>query len=232
MLEESPMETSAPQKFDAYAEQYRALMDTSIQDSGESAEYFARYKLNCLLRLGVRREEPIVDFGAGTGSLTEQLVREFGDVTAYEPSTASLEHARKRAPGAACVTTEDGLLDGHFSTAVCSGVLHHVPPAERHGLLTRLRAKLVPGGRLFVFEHNPLNPLTRRAVAMCPFDDDAVLLWPWQLRPLFSGAGFKIERLDYIVFFPRILASLRPLEPYLRRVVLGAQTLSVVSNPG
>jgi hypothetical protein len=67
---------------------------------------------------------------------------------------------------------------------------------------------------------------------MCPFDDDAVLLWPWQLRPLFRSAGFSVERIDYIVFFPRSLAKLRPLEPHLRRVAIGAQTLSVVTNPG
>ncbi len=232
MLEDRPMEESAPQKFDAYAGQYRALMDTSIQESGESAEYFSEYKLKCLLRLGAPTGEPLVDFGAGTGSVTEQLVREFRDVTAYEPSAVSLEHVRRRIPSAVCVSQESALPDDHFATAVCSGVLHHVPPPERTALLSRLRGKLRRGGRLFVFEHNPLNPLTRRAVAMCPFDDDAVLLWPWQLRPLFRAAGFEIERIDYIVFFPRLFAKLRPLEPHLRHLALGAQTMSVVRNPG
>jgi SAM-dependent methyltransferase len=223
---------SGTEKFDAYADRYRSMMETSIKESGESVEYFAEYKLNCLLRLGAPTAEPILDFGAGTGSVTEQLIRRFESVTAYEPSTVSLDHARRRCEGVTCASSESELPDAHFSTAVCSGVLHHVPPAERRPLLARLRAKLRPGGRLFVFEHNPLNPLTRRAVTMCPFDDDAVLLWPWQLRPMFEGAGFRIERIDYIVFFPHALAVLRPLEPYLRRVVLGAQTLSVVSNPG
>ena len=232
MSEELPAESHAPEKFDAYADQYRSLMDASIQGSGESAEYFAEYKVKCLLRFGAPTSEPIMDFGAGTGSLTEQLVREFRSVWAYEPSMASLEHARRRAAAAVCTCVETDLPSGHFSTAVCAGVLHHVPPPERTALLSRVREKLRPGGRLFVFEHNPLNPLTRRAVAMCPFDDDAVLLWPWQLRPLFRSAGFSVERIDYIVFFPRSLAKLRPLEPHLRRVALGAQTLSVVTNPG
>jgi SAM-dependent methyltransferase len=222
----------APPKFDAYADEYRALMETSIQESGETVEYFAEYKLRCLLRLGAPRTEPVLDFGAGTGSLTEQLVREYRHVTAYEPSTASLEHTRRRAPGATLTSSESDLPNGHFSTAVCSGVIHHIPPKERNGVLTSLRSKLRPGGRLFIFEHNPLNPLTRRAVAMCAFDDDAVLLWPWQLRPLLRGAGFEVNRVDYIVFFPRALARLRPLEPYLRHVVLGAQTLTVATNPG
>jgi hypothetical protein len=76
-----------------------------------------------------------------------------------------------------------------------------------------------------------LNPLTQRAVSTCPFDDDAILLWPWQLRPLFRSAGFSVQRLDYIVFFPRLFAKLRPLEPYLRHIALGAQTMTIAENP-
>lgn len=226
------MFSPGPQKFDAYAEQYRELVDTSLKGSGESHEYFTEYKMNCLRRLGVPVDAPFVDFGAGTGSVTRALVREYREVWAYEPSQVSLEQLRQNVPAAKSVGSEDALPGAHFSSAICSGVLHHVPVAERRGLLSRLRTKLRPGGRLFVFEHNPLNPLTRKAVAACPFDDDAVLLWPWQLRPLFRSAGYEVERIDYIVFFPRLLSILRPLEPRLRRLVIGAQTLSVVRNPG
>src|SRR5215471_3177568 len=84
------MVSPAPQKFDAYAEQYRTLMDTSVKGSGESAEYFSEYKLNCLRRLGAPVGDPFLDFGAGTGSVTGQIVREYRDVTAYEPSEVSL----------------------------------------------------------------------------------------------------------------------------------------------
>lgn len=226
-----PMPPGAPQKFDAYAGSYEALHAASIAGSGEPTEYFAEYKLACLKRLGAPTAEPILDFGAGTGNLTEQLVKEFRAVTAYDPSAESLAQAKRRAPAATTVGTEEGIPDGTFATAVLSGVLHHVPPPERPELVARVRRKLRPGGRLFVFEHNPLNPLTRRAVHLCPFDDDAVLLYPWQLRPLLSRAGYAVERVDYIVFFPRALSRLRPLEPYLRRVVVGAQTLTVARNP-
>jgi SAM-dependent methyltransferase len=226
------MSAPPPQKFDFYAQEYRDLVNTSVKGSGESTEYFTEYKMNCLRRLGVPVDGPFLDFGAGTGTVTRALVGEYREVWAYEPSEISLEHVRQQVQAARCVSSEDALPDAHFTSAICSGVLHHVPVRERHGLLSRLRRKLRRGGRLYVFEHNPLNPLTRRAVAACPFDDDAVLLWPWQLRPLLTSAGFEVERIDYIVFFPRLLAKLRPLEPHLRRVVLGAQTLSVVRNPG
>jgi hypothetical protein len=88
-------------------------------------------------------------------------------------------------------------------------------------------ASLRPGGHVVVFEHNPLNPVTRRAVAACPFDDDAILLWPWQARSLLRRSGFDAVTLDYIVFFPKPLAFLRRLEPRLRGVALGAQQMLV-----
>ena len=224
--------SGSPEKFDHYASDYEKLHAANIAVTGESTDYFAEYKLRCLSRLGAPKDEPLLDFGAGIGNLTEKLVLEFGDVTAYEPSEKSREIAKTRVPRAHSCGSEDELENGKFATAVLAGVMHHVPPAERRGLLARLRSKLRPGGRVFIFEHNPLNPLTRRAVSTCEFDDDAILLWPWSIRPLLKSAGFVPERLDYIVFFPRALAALRPMEPYLRHVFLGAQTLTVATNPG
>ena len=83
-----------------------------------------------------------------------------------------------------------------------------------------------------MFEHNPWNPVTRRAVADCPFDDDAILLWPRELRSLFREAGYEDVRQDFIVFFPRSLALLRPLEPKLRWLFLGGQTMTIGSERG
>jgi SAM-dependent methyltransferase len=119
-----------------------------------------------------------------------------------------------------------------FSAAVLSCVLHHVPLAERAGVLAQVMSALEPGGRLFIFEHNPFNPLTRRAVATCPFDDDAILLWPWEQRRLLRESGFEQVGLDYIVFFPAPLSFLRSLEPKLRWLGAGAQTMAYGTKPG
>jgi SAM-dependent methyltransferase len=151
-------------------------------------------------------------------------------VHGYDPSLGSIERARARAPGAHFHADIGSVPDDYFGAAVLAGVMHHVPPAERLGLLGDVRRKLAPGGRVIVFEHNPYNPLTRRAVDACPFDDDAILLRPGSLRRLVRSAGFRDVRLDYIVFFPRFLAALRPLEPHLRRVFLGAQTMTIGLN--
>ncbi|HMI88281.1 MAG TPA: methyltransferase domain-containing protein [Polyangiaceae bacterium] len=223
----STLEPPAPAKFDDCASTYDALHAESITASGESTDYFARYKLACLQRLGLRSQGAVLDYGCGIGNLTEHLVTSFSDVHAFDPSQKSLEVARRRAPTATFHESANDLPNARFEAVVVAGVLHHVPPRERPGLVAQLRQKLAPGGKLVVFEHNPLNPLTRRAVSACAFDDDAILLWPWEAKRLVASGGFVDTRLDYIVFFPRALAALRPLEPKLAWMWLGAQVMVV-----
>jgi SAM-dependent methyltransferase len=159
--------------------------------------------------------------------LTRLLAGRYARVAGYDPSAQSLGMAREQAPAATFYESDVEIPDRGFDVAILSGVLHHVPPAERATLLEHVVRKLSPGGRLFVFEHNPYNPLTRRAVAACPFDDDAILLWPREIRALLAQAKLSLVRQDYVLFFPRPLARLRPLEPLLRGFPLGAQTLTV-----
>jgi len=65
--------------------------------------------------------------------------------------------------------------------------------------------------------------LTIKAVKDCPFDEDAILLPRRELTSLVSRSGFQKVRARYVVFFPRALSALRPVEPALGWVPLGAQ---------
>jgi SAM-dependent methyltransferase len=210
-------------KFDAYSRTYEQLHAANISSSGESTEYFARYKLGCLLRTGARRHEPILDYGAGIGNLTRFLSGTFDEVHAFDPSAESLAVAKERVGPGQFHQDVAAIPDAYFGSVVLAGVLHHVPPGARADVLATVQSKLKPGGTVYVFEHNPLNPLTRRAVATCEFDDDAILLWPWEARRELRRAGFESVSLDYIVFFPRRLARLRILESSLGWLPLGAQ---------
>ncbi len=216
--------------FDQYAADYDRLHQASVAASGESTRYFADYKLERLRQLGVTRDQPLLDFGCGIGNLLEVLEGQFDEVHGFDPSQLSLGVARGRAPTSHLHHELDKVPDGHFQTVVMSGVLHHVPPAERLSVMRSARAKLRSGGRVVVFEHNPFNPLTRRAVAACEFDDDAILLWPRSLKGLLRDAGLSRVKLEYIVFFPRALAFLRPLEPRLSWLLLGAQQLAYATK--
>lgn len=226
-----PADPSA--KFDAYAREYQNLHGQSVAVSGEESSYFFEYKRRCLERLvGARAGEPILDYGCGIGLLLRELRTRFPLVDGYDPSGESRAAARLRAPGSTLFDTPEEIPEGRYDLALLSTVLHHVPVAERPEVVRRVVSKLRPGGRLVIFEHNPLNPLTRRAVALCPFDDDAILLWPRESRRLMKEAGLAGVRTDYIVFLPRALAKLRWIEPYLRAVPLGAQVMVVGTRPG
>jgi SAM-dependent methyltransferase len=227
MLELARASLMTEGKFDQYAQSYTALHNQNIAASGEPPEYFSAYKRVCLERLGAPRGEPLLDYGCGIGNVTRALAETYEHVHGFDPSSESLRVARERVPHATFHADLGAVPDAHYASAVVSGVLHHVPRAERVSVMSRLREKLRPGGRVFVFEHNPLNPVTRRAVATCPFDDDADLLWPWHAKRLVAKAGFRDVTLDYIVFFPRSLGFLRPLEPRLGWLPLGAQVLIV-----
>lgn len=227
MNEES---TTRATEFDAYAGSYEDDHRSSVAASGEDPAYFHDYKVSCLARKGVSTDGPLLDFGCGIGNLTERFVTRYREVHGYDPSAKSLAVAKERAPGAVLHDDAKTLPKEHFETAVMSGVLHHVQPNARVDLLRTVRGLLRPGGRLVVFEHNPLNPVTQRAVAACAFDDDAILLWPWEAKGVLLESGFSDVSLEYIVFFPRPLAFLRPLEPRLSGLMLGAQQMLVATK--
>lgn len=222
---------SEVEKFDQYAPTYRDAHQQSVRLSGEAPEYFAEHKLGCLARAGVPSAASVLDYGCGTGSLTRLLCGRFAFVGAFDPSAESAKVAGEQAPSATVYADETAIPGARFDAAVLSGVLHHVPPAERPRVVQTVVSKLKPGGQLFVFEHNPFNPLTRRAVRLCPFDDDAILLSPRELRALL-GASLGAVRQDFVLFFPRPLAPLRPLEPWLAWFPLGAQTMTVGTRAG
>jgi 2-polyprenyl-3-methyl-5-hydroxy-6-metoxy-1,4-benzoquinol methylase len=210
-------------EFDAYAGSYADMHASSVKASGEDPEYFGIYKQKFLERLLGKTPGPVLDFGCGIGNLTHLLVRSFDEVHGFDPSKKSVDVARTRAEKATFFDDKNTLPKDTYGAIVLANVLHHVPPPARKALVADLVPLLAKGGKVVIFEHNPLNPVTVKAVKDCPFDEDAVLLYPWEVTTLLDGAGLVARKLDYIVFFPRPLAKLRPLEPHLRGLPLGAQ---------
>lgn len=214
--------------FDAYARDYKALHNQSIRLSGESGEYFADYKLQVLRRFcTVNDGDLVVDYGCGIGMLTGRLAGEWprSRILGFDPSQESLKQAAQAVAGYANIRLTDSLdgARGGAALAVCANVLHHVEPRERVDVVAQLASVLAPGGRLVIFEHNPLNPLTRQSVAACPFDEGVTLLPRGETLGYVERTGLQVVRKDYIVFFPAALRALRPLEPSLAWAPLGAQ---------
>lgn len=218
--------------FDHYARSYRDLHKQSVRASGEEPDYFAAYKVAYMARALGREAAAaplkILDFGCGVGSSIPHLVSTFGSahVHGLDVSGESIELARNDYPGAAFdVIGEQSLPlpDASMDVAMAACVYHHIAPAERARWTRELKRVLKPGGHAFLFEHNPLNPITQKVVRDCPFDDDAILLPRAESLSLLRDSGFAAVDVNYIVFFPKPLAFLRPLETLLAKLPLGAQ---------
>lgn len=225
------MTTPVDPQFDRYARSYRDLHKESIRASGEEPDYFAAYKVAYMAaQLGKESAErplDILDFGCGIGNSIPHLAKAFpiARLHGLDVSGESVEMARASYPLASFGMIEDGLPlpDHSVDVAMAACVYHHIPPAERSHWTGELHRVLKPGGRMFIFEHNPLNPITQKVVRDCPFDDDAILLPRRESVSLLTHAGFSDLKVDYIVFFPKLLSLLRPAEKYLANLPIGAQ---------
>lgn len=222
-------------EFDSYAHDYEALHGESVRASGFPPSYFDEYKIKEVARQlerAGRRDRAIkfLNFGCGIGK-SERYVREqlpAADIYGVDVSAKSIEAARERnrdLGGVSFAVFDGGSIpfDVAFDVVFVANVFHHIPRSDHAGVLRALRDALKPGGLLFLFEHNPLNPLTRKTVRDCPFDEDAVLLEPWYARRILREAGFAHATINFTLFFPAPLVRLAPLEKYLRKLPLGAQ---------
>jgi len=220
-------------EFDKFAEEYLATHATNIRISGEEPDYFARAKIDEVGRrwAALKSAEPdaILDFGAGIGNTLPFLAKRFpgAAITGVDVSEKSLAIAERRFPGLATLVRYDGgeipLAPNSFDLIFSACVFHHIEAGEHTRLFGQLKSLLKPGGVMVVFEHNPVNPVTRYIVATCPFDENAVLIPAAQLKARQRQAGFGDVRVTYTGFFPGALKALRPLEPLMGALPVGAQ---------
>jgi SAM-dependent methyltransferase len=231
MPERSPMPEP---EFDGFAEEYHAQHAANIALSGEAPDFFAEYKVadiaaavadRGLSGVGLR----ILDFGAGIGNSVPFFLKHLpgASVTCLDVSSKCLALGAARFPGLAEFVQFDGrrlpFPDGRFDIILCACVLHHIDPAEHATVLAGLRGQLSERGMLFVFEHNPWNPLTVQAVNTCPFDANARLISAPALAATLRQAGYGRLQRRFRIFFPGPLRKLRPLERWLRWCPIGAQ---------
>ena len=216
--------------FDSYRSNYRDVVQSSIDFSGLPHSFFMRAKADLLRELIARRlgpEKPaMLDVGCGVGSFHPLLRGMVGRLSGIDVSSASIAQARADNPD-----VDYRAFDGRsfpfdaagfdLVTAIC--VLHHVAPAEWPHFMNEMRRVVRPGGLICVIEHNPLNPLTRLAIARCEFDRDAVLLGAGKARKLMAAGGLREIGARYFLLLPWETKAARRVEGALSSVPLGAQ---------
>jgi trans-aconitate 2-methyltransferase len=188
--------------------------------------------MEVLERLELRGDETVVDAGAGSGRVTEQLVERLpnGRVIAVDGSEAMVEKARERLGDRAEYLVSDLVevelsepVDLVFSTAT----FHWIQDHDR--LFRRLRGVLKPGGRLVAQCGGKGNVATHtQAIATVAADPEyaehltgARGLWnfssPEEAEPRLAAAGFTDVR---CWLQPKPVQPSRPLE-FITTVTLG-----------
>jgi SAM-dependent methyltransferase len=232
-------------EFDKHAASYDGGLDNPVKRMmGDSADQFIAVKARWLLRKekGLRTGGlGLLDYGCGAGDLMRVLggLGARAAFTGCDVSVGMLAEVPRRWPvglgPAPALAAQEGartpFADSTFDIATISAVLHHVPPAERRAVYAELGRVLKPGGRLYVFEHNPRNPLVRYVIARTPIDENAVLLDANEVQEgLLASGRYELET-DYLMFMPPGIAWLRGVDRALAWLPLGAQYVVAARKP-
>ena len=219
--------------FDAYNNNYEAVVQDSIAFSGLKHDFFLEAKGIELERLFARHfgsyRPSMLDVGCGVGRMHPMMGRCVSNLAGSDPSGESLSRAVIDNPTVSYRQNAGSVLPwqtASFDVTLAVCVFHHVLVAERASLLSEMQRVTKPGGLTVIIEHNPLNPLTRLAVSRCPFDHDAILLTAGESKRLLTDGGYGKAQADFFLLLP----SRRKLATWLERksaaLPLGAQYIA------
>ncbi len=211
-------------EFDKFAADYRSVHTKSIQNLTEfDSEYFAQYKIDIIKNELKTAPQTILDFGCGDGLGCELLSRAFpgAQITGIDVSAQCINEAKARnLANCEFLYGNIDILDTSFDLIFSAGVFHHIDRTSRKSILSQL-IKLCKKD-IYIFEHNPFNPVTQKVVKECVFDEDADLVLPGDFVKM--AKPYK-PQINYTLFVPRykILRPFFALEKFLKKLPLGAQ---------
>lgn len=217
--------------FDQHASQYRKIHSQNVKISGADSFYFAAHKVEMLKEFEKNNSSRILDLGCGDGAIAMFLEKEFSSVkiNAIDISAESIRLAKEKKLANTVFEQYDGkkipFENECFDIVIIASVLHHIEFKWHFEFIREVYRVLKMGGRLYVFEHNPANPVTRYIVKTCVFDNDAKLLKAAYAVELLNQSGFDKLTKKFILFFPRMkwLKPFHILEKHMRNIPYGAQ---------
>ena len=228
------------QTFDQYGDNYKEVVQRSIDFVGLQYDFFVKAKTRIIKQLAAAKcldraaGTSLLDVGCGVGGLHGALAGTFKRICGVDVSEKSIEVARERNPRFEYrVMTGNNIPypAGVFEMATAINVLHHVDPTSWQLVLLELKRVVRPNGLVCVIEHNPFNPLTRLAVLRCPFDKDAHLLRAAQARRLLEGAGLTNVRSSHFLLTPFSSGAAHRVEQWFGRLPVGAQYVATGERP-
>lgn len=171
---------------------------------------------------------PILDIGAGSGMVSEQLLQRLpaAQVVAIEPSSAMRSLllgriAREPRWFPRITVRPEGVFDAplpdRLGGALALGVLGHFTPHERKTLLTELSSRISTGGAFLVDLQHPEQPcrveayeftaatvgdLEYRGIAEAWPIGDAMMRWKMTYRVLDGKTTLSEETLEHVYHHP------------------------------
>jgi SAM-dependent methyltransferase len=212
-------------KFDDYADDYQKILQEQLGFFDKDEGYFAEYKIEILKKYIKNPPKKILEYGCGVGRNLKYLIKHFqqSKIYAADISKKSLVIAKADNPSVKFFLLGEDIIADRFDLIFVALVFHHIETGLRSKVMGEISDLLNEDGNIFIFEHNPYNPVARYLVNTCVFDADAVLLKKRELIKLLIGAKLSINVYRYTLFFPSFLKKLRFLEPRLGYLPLGGQ---------
>lgn len=224
--------------FGTYSKNYNEHINNTLSITGYDTDSLTKAKLIKLQQLFpslVHKKLNLLDFGCGIGNLYESVKQyfPFASYIGVDKSAESLIQAQSR-------FANDSIFQGldsekwknlQYDLIFAAGVFHHIAQDEHENILKELFSLLKPHGKLVIWEHNALNPFTRKLVNDCIFDQNAVLVKPGWLKKIMLEIRFSNIQVVYTTFFPKVLSCLNALDPYLGWFPLGGQYIAIGEKP-
>ena len=141
----------------------------------------------------------------------------------YDVSPVSIKNEKKQINKTTFETNLDNIPKNYFDVIFIAVAFHHMSNQEQKETLLNCRNFLNENGCIYIFEHNPFNPLTRKIFNNCPLDKNAKMIYLKNIVSLAQMTGMKVVSKKYTLFFPKQLSFLKFVEKFISWIPIGAQ---------
>jgi len=140
----------------------------------------------------------VLEIGAGTGTYTKLLQKEFKDLTATDLRREMIELLKKKkinAKAAVADCLELPYKNASFDLVVGISLLHHIARNDREKFFREMNRVLKKNGALVLSDPNKLNPGTSLYQAL----QGEHAISRFELKKLSGKAGFKVKKIGEIL---------------------------------
>ena len=213
-------------EFDDFIKGYRETQGHYFRITGESGEFFARYKAEKIAEWFSHlrgKSISILDYGCGDGLMTAYIRKYFPKAIVHgnDPSSKSIDYAKRHFKNIKfSVLSRRMIYKNESMDIICAaGVFHHIHFNQHKKFLSDIFRVLKHRGIFVMFELNPLNPATVIIFKRSPVDKNAQMLPSGYAKNMLKE--YSIPEIKYISFFPSFLKKMRVCESRMTKIPFG-----------